>query len=77
MIDTLTDQALTAAEAAKLLGISRVAFYKAVTTGRMPQPYYPVSRASRWLQSEIWASLERTRALPRDAKLARQTITAT
>lgn len=68
----LTDPMLTAELAAQEVGLSLPAFWKAVASGRMPQPLYPAPRAPRWRRSELQAALEATRALPRDAMRQRR-----
>jgi excisionase family DNA binding protein len=72
MTSSFTEPLLTAEQAAEALGLSRPGFWKAVDQGRLPAPFYPASRAPRWQRSELLAALEKTRALPRHAKMARQ-----
>jgi predicted DNA-binding transcriptional regulator AlpA len=63
---------LTAEAAADMAGLSRPAFYAGVRDGRLPQPLYPARRAPRWVEAELRAALEATRALPRDQVAARR-----
>jgi predicted DNA-binding transcriptional regulator AlpA len=65
------DPLLTAKQAASEVGLSLPGFWKSVDAGRIPQPFYPASRAPRWRHSEILCALEKTRARPRDQKAAR------
>ena len=67
-----TDPLLTAEQAAAEITLSLPGFWKAVQAGRMPQPYYPASRAPRWRLSELRAAVEQTRALPCVQKMARR-----
>ena len=67
-----SDPLLTAEQAASEITLSLPGFWKAVQAGRMPQPYYPASRAPRWRLSELRAAVERTRALPCVQKMARR-----
>jgi predicted DNA-binding transcriptional regulator AlpA len=66
------DPLLTAKQAAVEVGLSLPGFWKSVDAGRIPPPFYPASRAPRWRHSEILSALEKTRALPRDQKVARK-----
>ncbi len=66
------DAMLNAAQAAEESGISLPSFWKMVAAGRLPQPYYSAPRAPRWRRSELLAAIEATRALPREAQLARE-----
>jgi excisionase family DNA binding protein len=50
--------ALTAGEAAELLGISRAQLYKLHQSGRLPLPVYLGTRAPRWLRDELLAWLQ-------------------
>jgi predicted DNA-binding transcriptional regulator AlpA len=61
------DAALGAEAAAIFVGLSMTGFWKAVRTGRLPDPVYPLPRAPRWYPSELRASLELTRQTPRTA----------
>jgi len=45
--------ALRAADAAKLLGISRSQFFKLHAMGKLPRPLRLGARAPRWLVSEL------------------------
>lgn len=66
------DRPLTAREAAVAAGLSLSAFWRAVSDGRLPAPVYPLPRAPRWFASEMRAAMLKTRALPAEAKAARQ-----
>ena len=67
-----TDPLLPADLAAAEVGLSLPAFWKAVASARLPAPLYPAPRAPRWRVSELRAALEATRAMPRDAMMARR-----
>lgn len=64
---------LTAEQVAEMLGLSLAAVWRAVAAGRLPDPFYPVSRSPRWSGAEVMAALEATRAKPREAMAARRT----
>lgn len=66
------DPLLKADESALIVGLSLPGFWKGVSTGRLPAPLYPASRAPRWRKSELEAALEATRMKPCDAKAARR-----
>jgi len=66
------DPLLDARESATEVGLSEPGFWKAVQGGRMPPPYYPLSRAPRWRRSELHAAVAATRALPADQKARRR-----
>jgi predicted DNA-binding transcriptional regulator AlpA len=70
------DPLLTAKDAAQEAGLSLPGFWKAVDAARLPQPFYPASRAPRWRRSEIIAAVESTRARPRDQKMTRRAASA-
>jgi predicted DNA-binding transcriptional regulator AlpA len=72
MQDTPADLPLLAKAAAAEVGLSLAAFWRAVGTGRLPQPVYPLPRAPRWFRSELRAALEQHRMLPSKAKAARR-----
>jgi predicted DNA-binding transcriptional regulator AlpA len=63
---------LTAREGAAAVRLSLAAFWRAVATGRLPCPLYPLPRAPRWRRAELQAALEATRATPTEAKAARR-----
>jgi predicted DNA-binding transcriptional regulator AlpA len=67
------DQLLTAKESASEVRLSVPGFWRAVSSGRLPQPVYPMARAPRWFRSELRAAIELTRAMPREQKQARRT----
>ncbi len=67
-----TDRPLIAKDAAAEAGLSLAAFWRAVASGRMPSPVYPLPRAPRWFASEIRAALNKTRALPSEQKETRR-----
>jgi predicted DNA-binding transcriptional regulator AlpA len=46
-------EALAAADAARLLGISRSQFFKLPSSGRVPMPVYLTPRCPRWRKSEL------------------------
>jgi predicted DNA-binding transcriptional regulator AlpA len=69
-------QYLSAAEAARLVGISLAGFWRAVRDGRLPPAVYPLSRAPRWSRNELLAALEATRALPRKTVARRRAARA-
>jgi predicted DNA-binding transcriptional regulator AlpA len=72
MLHTNPDPLLIAEDAAAEVGLSIPAFWRAVSSGRLPSPLYPAPRAPRWRRSELHAALEATRALPAEAKAARR-----
>ncbi|HEX4589722.1 MAG TPA: helix-turn-helix domain-containing protein [Gemmataceae bacterium] len=49
--------AVTAGDAAKLLGISRAQLYRLHSSGRLPPPQYLGTRAPRWSVAELRAWL--------------------
>lgn len=61
-----------AKDAAEVASLSLAAFWRSVSAGRLPKPVYPAPRAPRWYVAEIHAALEATRAVPRDAMIARR-----
>jgi len=63
---------LTAKQSAEEVGLSLAAFWRAVASGRLPAPVYPLPRAPRWRRSELLVALAATRALPRDQMAARR-----
>ncbi len=66
------DPLLPAELAAAEVGLSLPAFWRAVASQRLPAPLYPAPKAPRWRRSELNAALDATRALPRDAMMARR-----
>jgi len=50
-------EALPAADAARLLGISRSQFFKLHSAGKVPMPVYLTPRCPRWLRVELLAWL--------------------
>ena len=66
------DVLLAAKDAAAEVALSLPAFWRAVSSGRLPTPVYPAPRAPRWRRAELHAALEKTRALPATAKAARR-----
>lgn len=68
------DPLLTACEGAAEVHLSLAAFWRAVGTGRLPRPLYPLPRAPRWRRSELRAALDATRALPAEAKAGRRAV---
>jgi predicted DNA-binding transcriptional regulator AlpA len=72
MSQSAPDPLLTAEDAAKEVGLSMPAFWRAVAALRLPSPFYPAPRAPRWRASELRAALEATRALPSEAVAARR-----
>jgi predicted DNA-binding transcriptional regulator AlpA len=66
------DPLLTAEEAASEVHLSLAAFWRNVQAGRLPQPFYPATRAPRWRRSELHTALDRTRALPAEQKASRR-----
>ena len=65
---------LSAKDAAREAGLSVPAFWKAVSSGRLPRPVYPAPKAPRWYRAELHAAIEATRALPCEAKAARRAV---
>jgi predicted DNA-binding transcriptional regulator AlpA len=70
------DPLLNAEQSAAEVSLSLPGFWKSVAAERLPQPFYPASRAPRWRRSELLAALETTRARPRDQKMARSKTAA-
>jgi predicted DNA-binding transcriptional regulator AlpA len=66
------DVLLTAAEAARLLALSRPGLWVGVARGDLPAPFYPLPRAPRWSRNELLAAVEARRALPRDQMAKRR-----
>ena len=64
---TPADPLLSADEAAAEAGCSLPTFWRGVSDGRFPNPFYPAPRAPRWRRSEILAALEATRMKPSEA----------
>lgn len=58
------DPPLVAKQAAEVVGLSLAAFWRAVSVGRLPRPYYPLPRAPRWFRSDLLAAMQATRELP-------------
>jgi predicted DNA-binding transcriptional regulator AlpA len=46
-------EALAAADAARLLGISRSQFFKMHSAGKVPMPVYLTLRCPRWRRAEL------------------------
>lgn len=69
------DPLLNAREAARDVGLSLPAFWRCVSSKRLPAPVYPAPRAPRWYRSELRAAVKATRALPADAKASRRAAT--
>jgi excisionase family DNA binding protein len=63
---------LTAEELARYLNVTVPGLYKAVNSGRIPAPSYPLSRSPRWRLSEIDAALEASRSTPAQARVERR-----
>lgn len=61
------DPLLTAAEAAAERGQARSTFWRDVAAGRVPAAYYVTPRSPRWRRSEIIASVQATKARPKNA----------
>jgi hypothetical protein len=57
--------------AAELTGLSIPGVWKAVRSGRLPSPVYPLPRAPRWFPGELRAALLETRALPAEQAASR------
>lgn len=54
MADPTTEpEALPAAGAARLLGISRALFFRMHSAGKVPLPVYLTPRCPRWLRTEL------------------------
>jgi predicted DNA-binding transcriptional regulator AlpA len=70
------DVLLTAAEAAKLLALSRPGFWVGVARGDLPAPFYLLPRAPRWSRNELLATVAARRALPRDQMAKRRAARA-
>ena len=70
------DVLLTAAEAAKLLALSRPGLWVGVARGDLPAPFYPLPRAPRWSRAELLAAVASRRSLPRDQVARRRAARA-
>ena len=70
------DFLLTAAEAAKLLALSRPGLWVGVARGDLPAPFYLLPRAPRWSRNELLATVATRRALPRDQMAKRRAARA-
>jgi predicted DNA-binding transcriptional regulator AlpA len=68
----ISDPLLIKRNAAREIGVSIPTFDRCVAQGWLPAPVYPAPRAPRWRRSELLAALEKTRALPREAKERRR-----
>jgi predicted DNA-binding transcriptional regulator AlpA len=66
------DPLLTASQSAVELGISLPGFWNGVARGWLPHPIYVLPRAPRWRRSELYASVEKNRLRPAEAKLGRR-----
>src|SRR5215469_12268351 len=66
------DRLLTAKESADFVNLSIAAFWRNVCNRRLPPPVYPAPRAPRWWQSRLRDAVNRTEALPADAKAERR-----
>jgi predicted DNA-binding transcriptional regulator AlpA len=66
------ERLLTCKDVAAYLGITEVGVYLGVAGGRIPPPFYPLSRSPRWRRSEIDAALEATREMPSSARAKRR-----
>jgi predicted DNA-binding transcriptional regulator AlpA len=63
---------LTVREVAGRLGIVPASVWRGVAEGRIPKPLYPAPRSPRWRWDEVAVAMERTRAMPATAMLARR-----
>jgi predicted DNA-binding transcriptional regulator AlpA len=72
--EPLSDQPLTAREAAAAVGLSLAAFWRAVAADRLPSPVYPMPRAPRWFGAELRSALSATRRKPHEAKAERRAV---
>ena len=68
------DRLLTAKESADFVNLSIAAFWRNVCNRRLPPPVYPAPRAPRWWQSRLRDAVNRTEALPADAKAERRAV---
>lgn len=66
------DIALTAAEAALLLGVHVSTFWRSVAEARLPAPFYPSAGRPRWWRLELLSACDLTRQMPAEAKMARK-----
>lgn len=66
------DRLLTVQEVAAMLGVTVASIWRGVADGRLPQPVYPLSRSPRWIRDEVNVAVEKTRAMPATAMLARR-----
>jgi predicted DNA-binding transcriptional regulator AlpA len=66
------DDFLDATESAKVVKLSKPAFWKAVRDLRLPAPVYPAPRAPRWLRGELRMAALATRAMPAVQMAARR-----
>ncbi len=70
------DEYLSVETLAARLGLDRATIWRQVAQRRLPSPVYVASRSPRWRWSEIEATLEQTRALPREAQARRRRAAA-
>lgn len=66
------NRAMTVQDVAEYMNVTIPTVYRAIAEGRIPQPFYPASRAPRWHRADLDAALAATRLLPRDAKVQRR-----
>ena len=60
-LDILLEPAIREEAALAITGLSRAGFWKAISCGRLPEPYHPLPAVAAWRASEIRAAMERTR----------------
>jgi predicted DNA-binding transcriptional regulator AlpA len=74
------EQLITAADVARMLGITVTSVWNGVKSKRLPKPMYVMERSPRWRPSEIKAAMELTRMTAperRELKLRRKAALAT
>jgi predicted DNA-binding transcriptional regulator AlpA len=58
------DDALDARAGADFMGVALATFWRKVTAGIYPEPYYPAERTPRWTRGELRQVRERLRMTP-------------
>jgi predicted DNA-binding transcriptional regulator AlpA len=64
----IAEYAVGVDEGMKITGLSRPSFWRGVTVGPLPKPFYPTPKCPRWWPSELRAAMEKTRASPTEQK---------
>lgn len=70
-LDHRDDDALDAKQSAAFVGLALVTFWRQVSKGALPPPFYPSARSPRWRRSVLRRACEAATKLPAEAKQAR------